>query len=89
MKDYLSGGKTGTAQKVNPNGGYYKKKYIASFIGFAPYEDPEVVLVVNVDDPKRKHFGGTVAAPAFKNIMKKILSYMDVERDLNEDKPTT
>ena len=74
MKDFYACGKTGTAQKVNPRGGYYKNKYIASFIGFAPYNDPAIALVIFVDDPKGKHFGGQIGAPAFKNIMKKVSS---------------
>jgi cell division protein FtsI/penicillin-binding protein 2 len=72
-------GKTGTAQKVKPSGGYYKDRYIASFIGFAPAEDPAIALVVCVDNPRGKHFGSQVAAPAFKNIMEQSLSYLKRE----------
>ena len=79
LKGYKACGKTGTAQKVDTNRRYAKDKYIASFIGFAPYEDPRVSLVVCVDEPKGKHFGGSVAAPAFKHIMEKILKYMEVK----------
>jgi len=88
MDHFRAGGKTGTAQKVNPRGGYYKDKYIASFIGFAPYENPLVAISISVDEPRGKHFGGQVAAPAFKNITEKILSYMEVESDRNEVKET-
>lgn len=86
LGNFRAGGKTGTAQKVNPNGGYYKDRYIASFIGFAPYDKPEVSLVVCVDEPRGKHFGSQVAAPAFKNIMEKVLSYMEIESDKGEIK---
>ena len=89
LSDFRACGKTGTAEKVNPRGGYYKDKYIASFIGFAPYEKPAVVLVVCVDEPRGKYFGGQVAAPAFKHIMDKILSYMGTESDKNEIKKTS
>jgi len=81
---YTACGKTGTAQKVKP-GGYYKKKYIASFIGFAPSENPKIALAISVDDPKgRRHFGGQVAAPAFRNIMNNALPYLENE-DINSD----
>jgi len=81
---YTAAGKTGTAQKVNPDGGYYKNKYIASFIGFAPCEKPLIALVISVDEPRGRHFGGQVAAPAFKNIMEKILPYMETAGYRNE-----
>lgn len=74
-------GKTGTAEKVKPDGGYYEDKYISSFVGFAPYERPAVSLVVLVDEPEGEHLASRVGAPAFKNIMEKILSYMEVEGD--------
>ena len=66
-------GKTGTAEKVNRNGvGYDEGRQITSFIGFAPYEDPEVAVIVVVDEPQGSEntiWGGTVAAPAFRDIM--------------------
>ena len=66
-------GKTGTAEKVNINGvGYNEGRQITSFIGFAPYEDPEVAVIVVVDEPQGSEntvWGGTVAAPAFRDIM--------------------
>ncbi|NQT23093.1 MAG: penicillin-binding protein 2, partial [Candidatus Omnitrophica bacterium] len=70
--------KTGTAQKVDGSGVYSKDKFVASFIGFAPLEKPRIALVVCVDEPKGNHFGGTVAAPAFKNIMQQSLRYMEI-----------
>jgi len=86
LDNFKACGKTGTAQKVRPQGGYYKDKYIATFIGFAPQENPVVSLAVCVDDPKGEHFGGRVSAPAFKNIMTKLLSYMEIESDRDENK---
>ena len=66
-------GKTGTAEKVNKTGvGYSEGRQITSFIGFAPYEDPEVAIIVVVDEPQGEEhtiWGGTVAAPAFRDIM--------------------
>jgi cell division protein FtsI (penicillin-binding protein 3) len=71
-------GKTGTAQKIESNGQYARNKYVASFIGFAPAERPDLVVLVVVDEPERTHYGGTVAAPAFRRIMKETLSYLNI-----------
>jgi cell division protein FtsI/penicillin-binding protein 2 len=67
---YTVAGKTGTAQKARTDGvrGYAKGKYIASFSGFLPADDPAVVIVVTVDEPSGAIYGGTVAAPAFSRI---------------------
>ncbi len=70
-------GKTGTAQMVNPAGGYYPDKYYATFIGFAPKDFPRISIVVTAGDPHPNHFGGTVAGPAFKNIAERTLKYLD------------
>ncbi len=76
---YSAAGKTGTAQKADLiKGGYYKNKYVASFIGFLPVEEPEMVIVVTVDEPHPVHFGGVVCAPAFKTIAEKALLYLRV-----------
>ena len=73
------GGKTGTAQIPNPNtGGYYSDRYIASFIGFTPVEDPQIVMVVVVEAPRKKTHGGSVAGPIFKQIAEKVLFHLDV-----------
>jgi cell division protein FtsI (penicillin-binding protein 3) len=71
-------GKTGTAQKIESNGRYAHNKYVASFIGFAPTERPALVALVVVDEPSTTHYGGTVAAPAFKRIIKESLSYLHI-----------
>lgn len=64
------GGKTGTAQKVLSGGrGYSHSNFMASFIGFAPAEDPEYVMAVVLDDPHPMYYGGVVAAPVFKEVM--------------------
>ncbi len=72
-------GKTGTAQIPNPqSGGYYSDRYIASFIGFTPVEDPEIVMAVIVEAPRKKTHGGSVAGPIFKQIAEKVLFHMQV-----------
>ena len=78
-------GKTGTAQMVNPNGGYYSNKYDATFIGFAPVEFPAVSIVVTARDPRTSHFGGTVAGPTFRNIAERVLQYLGEEKSGAED----
>jgi cell division protein FtsI (penicillin-binding protein 3) len=63
-------GKTGTAQKVLPNGrGYSHSNFMSSFVGFAPSDEPEYVMAVILDDPKPMYYGGVVAAPVFKEVM--------------------
>ena len=74
-------GKTGTAQKAE-NGRYSESKWLASFAGFLPVEDPRVVIVVMVDEPRGVHYGGLIAAPVFKAIAEASLDYLGIERDL-------
>ncbi|WP_047981354.1 stage V sporulation protein D [Ornithinibacillus contaminans] len=77
---YRVGGKTGTAQKVGPNGGYLENNHIVSFIGFAPADDPELVVYVAIDNPKGvRQFGGTVAAPIVGTVIGDSLRVMGVE----------
>lgn len=79
MSGYGVAGKTGTAQVPNPNtGGYYGNRYMSSFVGFGPTDDPKVTLVVIVENPKRGSYGGTVAAPIFKGIVEKVLFYLGI-----------
>jgi cell division protein FtsI/penicillin-binding protein 2 len=74
-KFYRFGGKTGTAQKVESNGTYSHSKFMASFIGFAPVENPEIAIAVIVDEPRPYYYGGVVSAPAFKFIAEDVLKY--------------
>ncbi|TBL78150.1 stage V sporulation protein D [Paenibacillus thalictri] len=74
---YRVGGKTGTAQKV-VNGRYSADEHIVSFIGFAPADDPKVVVYAAVDDPQGLQFGGLIAAPLVKSIMEESLRYLQV-----------
>jgi len=78
LEGYSVCGKTGTAQKIDENGMYSDVKYVSSFVGFAPVENPKIAVVVVVDEPKKQHYGSIVAAPAFKNITQKTLDYMNV-----------
>jgi cell division protein FtsI/penicillin-binding protein 2 len=74
---YSLAGKTGTAQ-VAENGTYSKTKFIASFIGFAPAQDPQLLVAVIVDQPHGEIYGGSVAAPAFGKIAEFALPYLGV-----------
>ncbi len=72
-------GKTGTAQKVDSaTGSFSNSKFVGSFMGFVPAEDPRIAVLVVIDEPKGRGFGGTVAAPAFKAIAEQTLSYLKV-----------
>lgn len=78
---YRVGGKTGTAQKVGTDGRYLTNNHIVAFIGFAPADDPEIVVYVAVDNPKNtSQFGGVVAAPIVGNIIADSLPMMGIER---------
>ena len=82
---YRVAGKTGTAQKPNARGGYSRNKYNAVFAGFAPVENPELAIVVMVDEPQRSIYGGQVAAPVFRHVAESVLPYLGVaaQGDLN------
>ncbi len=79
IKGFLVGGKTGTAQKVEPGTGRYSPtKRVSSFIGFLPLQDPELMILVVVDEPKGQVYGGVVAAPAFNQIAVKTAYYLGI-----------
>jgi membrane peptidoglycan carboxypeptidase len=78
---YRVAGKTGTAQKIGPSGSYADGGYIASFVGFAPVEDPAIAMIVLLDDPKKEYYGGRVAAPLFRKIGQQVLKYLDIPPD--------
>ncbi|HTR89854.1 MAG TPA: penicillin-binding transpeptidase domain-containing protein, partial [Solirubrobacteraceae bacterium] len=77
---YELAGKTGTASKIDPaTGEYSKSAYVASFVGFAPAMDPKLLCAVVVDEPQAGSiYGGTVAAPAFGQIMSFALPYLRI-----------
>jgi len=79
-------GKTGTAQKVSEGGkGYAKHKYTSVFAGFAPMENPELAILVIVDEPQKQYYGGDVAAPAFKTIMAESFNYLNIPPEKNKN----
>jgi cell division protein FtsI/penicillin-binding protein 2 len=79
---YSLAGKTGTANKVDPTTGEYSKtRFIGSFVGFAPARDPKLLVTVMVDEPKGAIFGAEVAAPAFQEIMRFALPYLEIASD--------
>ncbi len=82
-------GKTGTAQKIGDDATYVPNKYVASFIGFAPAKNPEAAVLVIVDEPRKVHYGGVVAAPAFKTITSQLLHYLNIPPDGSIDRVTT
>ena len=74
---YQVAGKTGTAAKVDPDGTYSNSRYVASFIGIVPASRPRLVILVSVDEPRGAIWGGVVAAPAFSQIARFDLQYLD------------
>lgn len=84
VEGYRVGGKTGTAQKVGEDGKYMSNNHIVSFIGFAPADDPEIVVYLAIDNPKDTlQFGGVVAAPIVGTIIGDSLRSMGVEQREN------
>jgi len=83
LEGYSSAGKTGTGQKVDPaTGAYSKTKYVASFAGFSPINDPQLAVVVILDSAVGLHQGGQVAAPIFQRVMQQSLEYLHVPHDV-------
>jgi cell division protein FtsI (penicillin-binding protein 3) len=83
LNGWTVAGKTGTAQKLDPRTGTYSKSdYVASFTGFAPVNNPAVIILVVLDSPSGPHQGGAVAAPVFKKIAEQVLAYLEVPHDL-------
>lgn len=72
-------GKTGTAQILNASGNYRNSDYYALFVGFSPAESPELAVLVAIEAPRGKYYGGEVAAPVFQEIMRESLNYMNVK----------
>lgn len=78
LEDFPVAGKTGTAQKVNPDGNGYSSKRIGSFVGFAPADAPRAVVLVLIDEPGTSSYGGVVAAPVFRAIASGALKRLGV-----------
>ena len=84
---YPVAGKTGTAQKISPHGGYLEGRYIVSFAGFFPVNRPKVMGIVIVDDAKlgeTLNYGGSVAGPVFSEIGAKVARYLDMAPESRE-----
>jgi len=86
LEGYTVCGKTGTAQKIDEKGQYGKEKYTASFLGFAPAERPAVAVLVVIDEPTKEHYGGIVAAPAFRKIVHKALNNLNIPPNKETDR---
>ncbi|MDD5258701.1 MAG: penicillin-binding transpeptidase domain-containing protein [bacterium] len=79
VKGYDVAGKTGTAQKIDPSiKKYSDTKYVASFVGYLPADDPEVTILVIIDEPKEIYWGGSVCAPVFANVARDIMRYLNI-----------
>jgi cell division protein FtsI/penicillin-binding protein 2 len=78
---YTVAGKTGTAAKIDPNGRYSTSRYVASFVGLVPASKPKLVVMVMVDEPRGGFYGGVVAAPAFREIARFNLQYLEIPQD--------
>ncbi|MHB1911890.1 MAG: peptidoglycan D,D-transpeptidase FtsI family protein, partial [Acidimicrobiales bacterium] len=86
INGYDVAGKTGTAQKANPNSaGYLPGQYVASFVGFAPAEDPQLTAIVVLDRPTPVFYGGSVAAPVFSQIMAYAMRSLHIPPPAHED----
>jgi cell division protein FtsI (penicillin-binding protein 3) len=83
LDGYTSAGKTGTAEKVDPRThAYSKTDYVASFVGFAPVNNPAITIAVILDTPRGLHQGGQVSAPVFKRVAEQVLAYYGVPHDV-------
>ena len=84
LNGYTSGGKTGTAQKIDvATHRYSKTKYIASFVGIAPVNNPAISVAVIIDSPEGNHYGNVNAAPVFREVAQEVLEYLGVPHDTN------
>ena len=76
---FTAAGKTGTAQRVDPETRRYSDyNYVSSFVGFVPSDDPRIAVLIVVDSPQGPAWGGTVVGPVFKEIAEQTLRYMNV-----------
>jgi len=83
LDGYSAAGKTGTAQKIDPKTKTYSStKFVGSFVGFAPVSNPQVVIIVVIDEPAGAYHGGDVAAPIFREVAEQILPALGVEPDI-------
>jgi len=84
LNSYSSGGKTGTAQKIDPvTHTYSKTMHIASFAGFAPVNNPAISVAIVIDSPKGAYYGADVSAPIFAEVAQQVLEYLGVQHDID------
>jgi cell division protein FtsI (penicillin-binding protein 3) len=84
LNGYSSGGKTGTAQKIDPATGLYSKTmHIASFVGIAPVNNPVIAVAVVLDSPKGSYYGAAISAPVFAEVAQQVLEYLSVPHDID------
>jgi stage V sporulation protein D (sporulation-specific penicillin-binding protein) len=81
VEGFSIGGKTATSEKLPRRSG----KYIASFIGFAPADNPEVIAMVIIDEPQGLYYGGTIAAPVIAELFEVVLPYLGIEQSVAEE----
>lgn len=81
IEGYEIGGKTATSEKLPRGTG----KYISSFVGFAPAQDPEVIAILTIDEPVGVYYGGTIAAPVVKEIFDNILPYLGIDKNTENE----
>jgi cell division protein FtsI (penicillin-binding protein 3) len=88
LNGYSSGGKTGTAQKIDPSTGQYSKTlHVGSFAGIAPVNNPVIAVAVILDSPKGDYYGASVAAPVFADVAQQVLEYLGVRHDIEVRAP--
>ena len=88
IKGYKIAGKTGTAEKLSPNGGYIPGVYIASFVGFVPSDDPQYAMLIMLDSPKGAFYGSQVSAPIFRDTLQQILVAKGIQPSNSKGLPT-
>ena len=81
MEGFRIGGKTATSEKLPRS----SKRYIASFIGFAPADNPKVIAMVMIDEPEGLYYGGTIAAPVIKEVFEMVLPYLGIEAEIAKE----
>ncbi|NIP99787.1 MAG: penicillin-binding protein 2, partial [Nitrospinaceae bacterium] len=79
LEGFEVAGKTGTAQIFDPEAqAYSRTDFLASFVGFVPADAPRLVILVMIEEPKKSYWGGTVAAPVFRNVSREVLRYLNI-----------
>jgi stage V sporulation protein D (sporulation-specific penicillin-binding protein) len=88
IKGYKIAGKTGTAEKLSPNGGYIPGVYIASFVGFVPSDAPKYAMIIMIDSPQGAYYGAQVSAPIFRDTLQQILVAKGIQPNNSKGLPS-